>query len=61
MNKDLLAAISAAINAYIEQEGQARALTSKAATSSEIRSRWHFGRQEVLGARVRRWARGDSR
>jgi hypothetical protein len=57
MNKAVLAAISAAINAYIEQEGQAKAVTSKAVTSLEIRSRRPLGRQEVLGARARRWAR----
>ena len=61
MNKTVLAAISAAINAYIEQEGQAKAVTSKAVTSLEIRSRWPFGRQEVLGARAHRRVRGDNR
>jgi hypothetical protein len=60
MNKAVLAAISAAINAYIEQEGQARAVTSKAATPLEIRSWRPFGRQKVLGARARRWAGGDN-
>jgi len=61
MEKAVLAAISAAINAYIEQEGQARAVTSKAAPYSEIRSRRPFGRQELVGARARRQARGDNR
>jgi len=61
MNKSVLAAISAAINAYIEQEGQAKAVTSKAAPYSETRSRRFFGRTKLLGARARRWARGNNR
>ena len=61
MNKAVLAAISAAINAYIEQEGQARAVASKAAPYPEIRSWRLFGRQKLLGARARRWARGNNR
>ena len=61
VNKAVLAAISAAINAYIEQEGQAKAVASRAAPYPEIGSRRLVGRQKVLGARARRWARGSSR
>jgi hypothetical protein len=61
MNKAVLAAISAAINAYIEQEGQAKAVPSKAVTYLEIRSRRPFGRQELVGARARWRVRGDNR
>ena len=61
MNKAVLAAISAAINAYIEQEGQAKAVPSKAVTYLEIRSRRPFGRQELVGARACWWVRGYNR
>jgi hypothetical protein len=61
MNEAVLAAISAAINAYIEQEGQAKAVASKAVTHTEIRSRRPFERQKVVGARARRWGRGYNR
>jgi hypothetical protein len=60
MNKTVLAAISAAINAYMEQEGQAKAVPSKAVTSLEIRSWGPFGRQELLGARARWRMRGHN-
>jgi hypothetical protein len=53
MNKTVLAAILAAVSAYMEQEGQAKAVPSKAVTYGEIRSRRPFGRQELLGARAR--------
>jgi hypothetical protein len=61
MNKAVLAAITAAINAYIEQEGQAKAGPSKAAPYIEIRSLRPFGRQEILGARARSQVRGYNR
>jgi hypothetical protein len=61
MDKAVLAAISAAINAYIEQEGQVKAVNSKAAPYTEISSRRLFGRRKLLGARARRWARGNNR
>jgi len=60
MNKAVLAVISAAINAYIEQEGQAKAINSKAAPYPETSSRRLFGRQKLLGARARRRARGNN-
>jgi hypothetical protein len=61
MDKSVLAAISAAVNAYIEQEGQAKAVTSRAVPYAENRSRRPFGRQRVMGARARQRARGSSR
>jgi hypothetical protein len=57
MNKAVLAAISAAISAYMEQEGQAKSVPSKVAPYIEIRSLRPFGRQELVGARARRQAR----
>ena len=52
MNKDVLAAITAAINAYIQQEEQVRTTPSKVALYPEI-SPWQlFGRQELLRART---------
>jgi len=60
MNKALLAAILAAINAYMEQEGQVKAVPSKA-PYIEIRSLRPFGRQELVGARARRWVGGYNR
>jgi hypothetical protein len=53
MNKAVLAAIVAAVNVYMEQEGQAKAAPSKAVTYFEIRSRRPFGHQELVGARTR--------
>ncbi len=61
MNKAVLAAISAAINAYIEQEGQAKAVPSKAVSYLGVRSRRPFRRQELIGARARGWVRRDNR
>jgi hypothetical protein len=61
MNKAVLAAISAAINAYLEQEGQAKAITPKAAPYLETRPRRPFGRQELVGARARWQAKGNNR
>jgi len=60
MNKSLLVAISAAVNAYMELEGQAKAAPFRAVTCLEIRSRRPFGRQELVGARARWQVRGYS-
>jgi hypothetical protein len=60
MNEAVLAAISAAINAYIEQEGQGKAVTFKAVPYPEIRSRQPLGRQELVGARARWRVRRDN-
>jgi hypothetical protein len=53
MNKAVIAAIAGAINAYIEQEGRAKAEPSKDVFCLEVRSRRPFGRQELFGARGR--------
>ena len=52
MDKNVLAAITAAINAYIQQEEQLKVTPSKAALYPEI-SPWRlFGRQELVRART---------
>jgi hypothetical protein len=53
MNKAVTAAIAGAINAYMEQEGQARALFARVMPYPEISSWRHFGRQELMRARTR--------
>ena len=52
MNKSVVAAIAGAINAYMEQEGQAKAMPS-IATPYPGTSPWRlFGRQELMRART---------
>ena len=58
MNKAVLAAILAAVNAYMEQEGQVKAPPPKAVTYGEIKSQRPFGRQELVGVRARWQVRG---
>jgi hypothetical protein len=61
MNKAVTAAIAVAINAYIEQEEQAKALISRAVPCPEI-SAWRiFGRQELMRARTHLQARRRNR
>ncbi|OGO61621.1 MAG: hypothetical protein A2Z36_03490 [Chloroflexi bacterium RBG_19FT_COMBO_48_23] len=51
MNKAVVAAITGAINAYMEQEGQAKAVPSRAPYPEA--SPWRlFGRQELMRART---------
>ncbi|MBM4446533.1 MAG: hypothetical protein FJ023_04165 [Chloroflexi bacterium] len=53
MNKAVTAAIAGAINAYMEQEEQAKAVPSRVTPYSET-SPWRlFGRQELMRARTR--------
>jgi hypothetical protein len=61
MNEAVLAVIVAAVNAYMEQEGQAKAAPSKAVTYLEIRSRRPFGHQELVETRARWQVRGYNR
>jgi len=50
MNKAVIAAISGAINAYMEQEEQAKALPVRVYPET---SQWRlFGRQELIRARA---------
>jgi hypothetical protein len=61
MNKSVLAAITVAINSYIEQEEQPRALPPKVAVGPEI-SFWRlFGRQELMRPRTRWQVRRNKR
>ncbi len=52
MNRAVVAAIAVAINAYMEQEGQAKAEPSRVTSYPET-SPWRlFGRQELMRART---------
>jgi len=52
MNKAVVAAITGAINAYMEQEVQAKAVPSRVTPYPET-SPWRlFGRQELMRART---------
>jgi hypothetical protein len=61
MNKAIVAAISSAINAYIEQEEQARTIPAKVSPYPEINSWRLFGRQELMRARTRWQVRRTNR
>lgn len=53
MDKTVVAAIVGAVNAYLEQEAQAKAVAPRVMLYPEI-SPWRlFGRQELMRARVR--------
>ncbi|OGN94421.1 MAG: hypothetical protein A2Z75_03120 [Chloroflexi bacterium RBG_13_50_10] len=52
MNKAVTAAIAVAINAYMEQEEQARLATSRATPHPEASSWRVFGRQELMRTRT---------
>jgi len=52
MNKTVVAAITGAINAYMEQEGQAKAVPARMVPYPAT-SPWRlFGRQELMRART---------
>jgi len=53
MNKAVTAAIAVAINTYIEQEGQAKAVPSRVTPYYETNQWRLFGRQELMRARAR--------
>jgi hypothetical protein len=61
MNKAVIAAITGAINAYIEQEGQAKAVPARVMPYPEISSWRIFGRQELMRARIRWQVRRNKR
>ncbi|MGD0352040.1 MAG: hypothetical protein ABSB38_00835 [Dehalococcoidia bacterium] len=53
MNKAVIVAVAAAVNAYMEQEEPAKAFLSRVMPLPEI-SAWRvFGRQELIRARSR--------
>ena len=61
MDKAVVAAIAGAINSYIEQEEQYKAMPPKVMPYPEI-SAWRlFGRQELMRARTRWQVRRNKR
>ncbi|MCX6008973.1 MAG: hypothetical protein NTW48_02845 [Chloroflexi bacterium] len=61
MKKATMAAIIGAINVYIEQEEQAKAVSSKVMPYPESSSWRLFGRQELMRARTRWRVKRDNR
>jgi hypothetical protein len=61
MKEAVVAAIVSAINAYIEQEEQARIIPSKVTPYPEISPWRFFGRQELMRARTRWHVRRTNR
>jgi hypothetical protein len=61
MKKATIAAAVGAINAYIEQEEQAKAVPSKVMPYHESSSWRLFGRQELMRARIRWQVRRNKR